>query len=122
MTKKTKKNPVELTPEQAAFKEKLIKLERAKDKAKKAYWDEKKKCKHVAEKHGDVAWCAVCDTDLGWHCPESPDGVCHYFTEEDGKSVSLMNGETTSVPDEDHCKSYETYDFCLFCGNPEERR
>jgi hypothetical protein len=40
--------------------------------------------------------CKHCGTSGGWHCPQSPDGQCHY--------------------DERHGEC------CIHCGEPEERK
>lgn len=44
--------------------------------------------------------CEYCDIDVqGWYCPDSPDHLCDYDL------------------DNDPCR-----DYCLFCGEPEERK
>ena len=65
------------------------------------------------------AGCIGCGQDFGWRCKESPDQVCHYFS-EDGK-VELIDGTSVSVPC-DHDSDYETDDHCIFCGLPDERK
>lgn len=65
------------------------------------------------------AWCLGCESDFGWRCKESPDGVCHYDT-CDGK-VHLIN-DSICDPPEGHDKRRETLDSCIFCGHPEERK
>jgi hypothetical protein len=69
----------------------------------------------------DSLRCDVCGRGFGWRCPESPDGVCHYYTEEDGK-IHLIDGRKVDVPDKDHDPQYETDDSCLFCREPSERK
>lgn len=44
--------------------------------------------------------CAVCGEDLGWYCPESPNGYCEYKQEDGGYNE----------------------DRCRYCGEPEERK
>lgn len=68
------------------------------------------------------AHCAVCGTDYGWFCPDSPDNTCHYFTDNsDGQSVTLINGDVYKLTKRSDPR-YESDDFCLFCGGPEERK
>lgn len=68
----------------------------------------------------EIADCTVCRRTFGWRCKVSPDSVCHYFTEDDGK-VLLLDGSKVD-PVEKIGKEYENYDTCLFCGHPEERK
>jgi hypothetical protein len=79
-------------------------------------------CTHTERKPGDSdsATCETCDKDLGWKCEHAPDGVCHYFSEDDGQ-VNLTNGQSVPVPD-GHDAQFETEDSCIFCQNPEERK
>ncbi len=65
------------------------------------------------------ALCTHCDKDFGWHCPDSPDNTCHYFTME-GK-VRLISGQQIDPPPR-HRPDHETEDQCIFCGNPQERK
>jgi ribonuclease HI len=64
-------------------------------------------------------YCVVCNEYFGHYCPESPDHVCHYQTHA-GK-ITLITGEEINAP-EDHNPNYETWDMCIFCGGPEERK
>lgn len=74
--------------------------------------------RHVAEKRGNRAHCTHCDTEMGWHCPSSPDGVCHTFC-TDGKvkliSSVMVDPPPGTDPDAD-------FGECLFCGKSEEDR
>jgi hypothetical protein len=47
-----------------------------------------------------LAVCEICDKYFGWYCPDSPDHKCEY-KQADG--------------------SYD-YDYCIYCGEPEERK
>ena len=67
----------------------------------------------------ECATCRICGKYHGWRCLKSPDEVCHYFTTQ-GK-VKLINKQTVNVP-EGHDSEYESYDWCVFCGNPQERK
>ena len=69
-----------------------------------------------------------------WYCPESPDHQCHYEAEQEvweghgeikrGKYfVWSINGEKIILEgytEED--RKYQSFDYCIFCGNPEERK
>ena len=68
----------------------------------------------------ETAECTTCKCSFGWRCKVSPDGVCHYFTRDDGK-VLMIDGRLID-PVEKIEKQSETYDMCLFCGHPEERK
>ncbi len=67
----------------------------------------------------DSAICEICDSDLGWRCPDSPDLACHYYSENG--FVKLINGEQVPIP-EDHNPKYENSDSCIFCHSPDERK
>lgn len=66
----------------------------------------------------DSAICVGCGSDFGWLCPESRDGLCHYHS-IDGVVV-MLNGEEIKVA-EGHDADNESNEWCIFCGNPEER-
>lgn len=66
------------------------------------------------------AICQICDNNFGWRCADSPDTVCHYYT-NDGNHVKLIDGTLANVPS-GHDHRYETSDCCIFCGNPDERK
>lgn len=88
--------------------------------ATQLWWQSKKICfHHIMNKH-DCAFCKICQTEFGHFCPDSPDNMCYYFTESDGK-ILLNNGTKIDAPP-NHQKNYETFDSCLFCQNPEERK
>lgn len=91
-----------------------------------------KSCWHEIEKDGDYgARCKYCDQGSssfyygdkwGWYCPNSPDHQCHYFTQKDsnGKDyIETINGEKVIVNIK---HKHRSYDYCLFCGEPEERK
>jgi len=65
------------------------------------------------------AECEGCDVNFGWYCPDSPDHVCHYHTDE-GK-VELITGEQVDPP-ANHDSEHESSDWCLYCGHPDERK
>lgn len=58
------------------------------------------------------------------YCPDSPDHVCHYFTEKNsvvaGKVALIPAG--FALPTQEIDPERETEDSCLFCGNPDERK
>ena len=68
----------------------------------------------------ESAECIVCRCSFGWRCKVSPDGVCHYFTGDDGKVVMIDGSKVDPVEKID--KQDENDDMCLFCGFPEERK
>lgn len=79
-------------------------------------------CDHaLVEESCDSLRCAVCQKYFGWYCPESPDKTCHYFTNENGL-IELMNRELVRPGKEWPGKKFESDDFCVFCGHPDERK
>jgi len=85
-------------------------------------------CKHSIIKEGlddPDAVCEVCGTKFGWWCPDSPDHACHYYSYHDkGKRVVLLIDETDYIIPEktSPLPDNEDSNFCLFCGEPEERK
>ena len=72
------------------------------------------------DEHGyGFAECEGCDCDFGWYCPDSPDHICHYHTDE-GK-VELIDG-TLVDPPPGHDGEDEYNEWCLYCGHPDERK
>lgn len=65
------------------------------------------------------AYCPVCSMGFGWRCRKSPDGVCHY--ESDEGLIELIDGRSVPIPAK-HDPDYETSDSCIFCGAPDERK
>jgi ribonuclease HI len=94
-------------------------VEQFKEKVSQSFSDMKNSCKHNIKKSGDSACCSLCDRYFGWYCPDSKDKCCHYFS-ENGK-VELITGEIVNVP-KSHDQYHEDYDWCIFCGDPEERK
>lgn len=86
------------------------------------YYEKRKECKHIVIQKNESAVCDICEDHFGWHCPESPDHTCHYYTNRDTGKIELLDGTVVDVPNPDHDPHYETDDFCLFCHAPEERR
>lgn len=103
-------------------KEKIKQLRAEADAKNAEAFDLIKNCLHkIVHQEPDefgygFAECEGCDTQFGWYCPDSPDHVCHYFTEN--SNVELMTGELIISPPH----KYETYDCCLYCGHPGERK
>lgn len=137
MGKKLKPEFPELTPEQAQFKADVEMAEAAVADAENYLADLLTKCKHVLPKlsqpmldllriHDPRSWkwdhatCMICGDGFGYRCPDSPDSVCHYFTDAEGR-VELIDGLRIQPPAE-HDRKYETTDSCIFCGSPEERK
>lgn len=88
----------------------------------KLFYRAKDKCEHnIVGKIDSYAKCDICQENFGWFCPQSPDHVCHYYTDNETGLIVLRNGDTVK-PAPDHDSRYETHDECLFCGSPDERR
>lgn len=70
------------------------------------------------------AKCDVCDKRGGWYCPKSPDHTCYYFSRLDAgatvRHVELRNGQRHLLTG--YTKQYESEDWCIFCGEPDERK
>ena len=98
-------------------------------------------CWHEIEERGDYggANCINCSNpqswdlfEWTWYCPDSPDHQCHYFSEvdENGKRfVMSINGEKILLLNYKTDKNgyvnggaRESKDYCIFCGDPEERK
>lgn len=94
-------------------------IKQFKDNVADVYHLLKRSCKHKINKSGDSAVCSSCGVDFGWYCPKSKDKSCHYSS--DNGKVRLNTGQLVNVP-EDHDCDYETYDSCIFCGDPQERQ
>ncbi len=76
-----------------------------------------KECEHKVDKDGK---CLGCGQGFGWPCPDSLDGVCHYYT-EDGM-IHLIDGREVPSPTKVKDRRYESDDQCVFCGEPSERK
>lgn len=93
----------------------------------KLNWISRQLCHHDNLKTFKVkeesASCADCGLGLGWHCPDSPDHLCHYFSEEssEGPYVELKGNKKHYLP-KNHDSTFENSDVCLFCHLPDERK
>jgi hypothetical protein len=118
-----------LTPEQQKMKKKIIKLENIARGANRDLSELIGQCNHsnavifnnqqALDGGYASAICTVCNRNFGWYCPDSPDHVCHYYS-QDGK-ITLVDGTEIPVP-EGHDKIGESDDWCIFCGEPDERK
>lgn len=118
------------------FKEQLLEAKTKRDFAEQEYQRLRASCKHellpvltdrmkaelrkasyASWKYG-TASCDICREGFGHRCPDSPDTVCHYFS-DDG-FVELITGVKVAVGDPD--SDNETEDSCLYCGYPLERK
>ena len=81
--------------------------------------DRKRDSDYKTERLSYNASCVICGSYFGHLCLESPDSVCHYYS--NNGQVELIDGTHVQVP-EDHCETFETDDCCIFCGQPEERK
>lgn len=68
----------------------------------------------------DECHCVKCGETLGHTCPNSPDNVCHYYTDSNG--MVMLVDKTRINPPDDHDVKNETDDECIYCGAPEERK
>lgn len=107
-----------LTPEQEDYKRQLA----ASDAAQRAALC--RGCRHCVEPMPPAAeygfcHCAICGTNFRWYCPASPDRVCHYWSTDD--QVELIDGTSVPVPPR-HDASNESSEWCIFCGDPRERK
>lgn len=86
---------------------------------------ERQSCPHFSIKRShDSCVCIDCEKDFGWWCPDSPDHMCYYFNDGqiDGRYyVTLLNGEKYLLP-ENYDGDNESDDWCIFCGQPKERK
>lgn len=97
-------------------------LKRDKNSSGELYYKAKEHCHHdIVGKVDSSAYCDICQERFGWFCSDSPDEVCHYYTDSATGLIHLRNG-TTVKPADDHDSRYETHDTCLFCGAPDERK
>jgi hypothetical protein len=83
-------------------KEELDNLFKLYKKATMRYFDRKRECQHEIIEYKvtedcSSAHCRICNEPFGWWCPKSPDNLCHYDYR--------TNGE-----------------YCIYCGQPEERK
>lgn len=66
------------------------------------------------------ARCECCDKLFGWRCKKSPDDVCHYHSFEG--YVTLIDGTKCvsglTLTEEEN----QSFDMCLYCGMPSERK
>ena len=87
-----------LSPEQLTLKADLDAAKAVVEAASGAYRALKASCTHAYQPVRETAVCAVCGERGGWWCPASPSHLCEYSPT-------------------DHCN-----DFCIHCGEPEERK
>lgn len=76
-------------------------------------------------KDSESGKCADCGIDTGWYCPKSPDHTCHYYSEKkpDGYYVRLITGKAHKIVKYSKDKhENEEEDWCIFCGQPDERK
>ncbi len=68
------------------------------------------------------ARCAVCDgTFEEFYCPKSPDHLCHYQADDpEAEAPVLTLLDETTIP---YPRPHGSYDeFCVYCGEPDERK
>ncbi len=112
----------------------MSKINKAKTLLKGRCWHEIVRRSRAPSSDGpDGARCVNCGDwgeigqDFGWYCEDSPDHLCHYFSTYDYDkrrcSVKSVNGEVIYLSKK-HTRSkiQESRDWCIFCGEPEERK
>jgi len=86
-------------------------------------------CKHenVVEFYGS-AKCKYCEQTFGWYCPKSPDKSCHYPNphDKDKHHIVLINDSVFALSEKQVRERIENEhmrdDWCMFCGEPDERK
>ena len=78
-------------------------------------------CPHelVVRPWGSVS-CNICKKSFGWSCPKSPDKVCHYECEIEDGEIALIDG--TFTPSSTGIQEEEGSEYCIYCGQPDERK
>jgi len=89
-----------LTEEQRKLKQKIKELREEVKTVQGSLSKLLDKCGHNIIKKGESAVCVICDQNLGWWCPGSPDYICEYFDSNE------------------MCFS----EYCIFCHQPSERK
>ena len=115
---------MELTKSEQKLKSRIWSARKALDLANSIYHSAIRECrKHVIVPSGSSAVCEVCAHDFGWYCPKSPDHTCYYYSHEknDRRVVDLINGKEHKLP-EAYNHANESDDWCIFCGQPDERK
>lgn len=87
-----------LSVEQLALKAELVSAKAILDSAELQYRRLKANCNHLYQPVSESAVCLVCNDRGGWWCPGSSNGLCEYGPN-------------------DPCN-----DWCIHCGEPEERK
>ncbi len=83
-------------------------------------------CNHIANltSPDEDTECIICNTYLGWKCPNSPDHVCHYdMVKMDNHEGVFLIDHTFHPLTDLQISEYNDYDeICVFCNNPNERK
>jgi len=69
---------------------------------------------------GESVSCSICKKNFGWSCPKSPDKVCHYACEIEDGELALIDGTFTPPPTGVDADEFSEY--CIYCGQPDERK
>lgn len=104
-----------LTPDQEEYKWQIAE---AKSRHETLICD----CCHFVELRTEpyrFAYCAICGNCFRWYCPDSPDHTCHYKSH--GGRVVRIDGIVETVP-VGHDATNECGEWCIFCGEPYERK
>ena len=114
-----------MTPSQQNLRARILALRITIGEASSDLEDALAECNHESRsKKSESCVCDICNNRFGWWCDNSPDRVCHYGDEVEnvnGKlSVMLINGEPHTVRHDFDAEYNEEY--CIFCGQPDERK
>jgi hypothetical protein len=96
-------------------------------------WSEEIKqenCKHdgkIGKADYDAPQCKQCQKVFSsWYCPNSPDHNCHYYSHKvkGGFAITLVSGKEFKIEHKYTLQDHENEeeDWCIFCGQPEERK
>jgi hypothetical protein len=108
-----------MTPEQLKLKNEIEEARVNWEQAARTFHKLQYSCKcHVPVTKGYYVYCQICGDKLGWACEESPDGVCHFDSEE-GR-VKLVDGTDVPMPEDGY--DNQQNQCCLFCGDFDERK
>jgi hypothetical protein len=71
------------------------------------------------------AKCEKCGEHLGWYCLDSPDCLCHYYTDAaEGRETRVVRDLSGSYWEmwRDYNWQNEDGQSCIFCGKPKTRK
>jgi hypothetical protein len=110
--------------------EAILKYSKVNEFAREMESEIARRCPHiiVADSPGEEhtgAHCKICGRHYGWYCYKSKDHLCHYWTDRDREGylyVKLADGDTDYDLPKDYDAALHNQEYCIFCGEPEERK